>query len=273
MHTLLLLVMIILFTGILTVILFQSTYTTNVIISMTVVPGRSHIFERVIDSVSRQASVVICVPRVYKKWPDKTVHIPRRIREHPNITVYQTSEDFGPATKLLGALEFVRSQSTGIDTIITVDDDVVYHRRLVSHLMTQHRSHPDTVITQQGISLVKHPFRFGNGLEYGKLGYVDCPRGYLGVLYPMSAFLSDTVFTLRHDLPDGVFHDDDAYFGIVLGAVSYPILSVTPLNSHAITIESAVNKKTTQHRVLNEMNLFQHAVKHGYLPNRHTNIN
>ena len=275
---LLLLIVVLLF------VLFLSTEHTpvtqtnpqNVMISMTTTPNRQgNMIAEVLDTLVGQAHVLICVPATYKKWPDRTVALPPHFYNHPRITIFEPLQDYGPATKLLGALEFLNrypQETSHIKSIITADDDQLYSSLMVNHLLTYSETFPESVITQKGISLDHYPYKSENGLHYGRIGRVDCPRGYMGVLYPVSIAKSPEFFDMVDGLPKAlrsqIFSDDDAYFGAVLGRIGCPIESVQSLDIYSFPVESEVGAgQTRKSRIQNEMEIYQELVQKKILPN------
>lgn len=178
------------------------------------------------------------------------------------------SEDYGPATKLLGALEYTQAHQQ-YERIITFDDDVV--PRVSSHLRHLMRCatiFPECAVTINGIELVAPPYRAGAGLSYrSRLRAVHAPAGYKAVAYPVRQMAtSNTPFALRNELPKGVFHDDDAYFGIVLAKMGIPLIAVPGRGVNSLTNDggSAVVEQTGMDRRDNEMEIFRHALDMGY---------
>jgi len=132
--------------------------------------------------------------RLNKEYPP----LPKAIAQL--CTVVPLNTDYGPATKMLGAL----IRETDPDTIIiSCDDDTVHDRRLVSKLVEHAQDHPEACICGtgallghglHGISIVSSlaPFRPWNGLT----GFyippegrnVDLIFGVAGVLYRRGFF-------------------------------------------------------------------------------------
>jgi hypothetical protein len=130
------------------------------------------------------------------------------------LTVQFLQEDWGPASKVVGALLL----ETHPDTIIvTLDDDVVYHRDTVKWLATH---------MQHGIALSFGCEFWNDDTERETAGIIAnpildfvipnprvCPGwlyGFLGVAYSISSFGPD-IWTFMQSLPLGCFYNDDIW--------------------------------------------------------------
>lgn len=254
----------------------------KILVSMTTIPHRMPAaVHRSLDSaVSLGLDVVLSVPRSYRKWGE--VEVPDSLISRGDIVLHRPEEDFGPATKLLGALDWL-DEPGGYTHILTLDDDMRYREPflpvgvLLSAAMAQKQP---TVITFGGIRLEFPPYHHDAGLAYHNVGFVDAVAGFRGVLYPLDAIWPnrEVFFELRHRLPPGIFHDDDCYFGIVLSSLGIPIWAVPSdipqigLSQRSMVWDadagvSGVASNTTMPRKQNESELFSFAVEHGLLPN------
>ncbi|WP_127142764.1 glycosyltransferase family A protein [Pelagibacterium montanilacus] len=244
---------------------------SDTLISLTTVPKRFETtLPRVLDNLAEQSvvdRVLVNIPHHYRKWG--AAHVPPCLEKHPKAHLFRPSIDYGPATKLLGALEYVRGK-VGIEYIVTCDDDVLFKSpRHIEHLIRCARMLPDCIVTIGGIRLDHLPFKRKDGLEKGeRYTPVHAPQGFRGVVYPAKALMADTrSFSLMHELPSGIFHDDDAYFGIVAGAMGIPVISVPGLSPVVAGghIGSAVTEGVDEDRITNEANLYSAGVEQGYL--------
>lgn len=203
----------------------------RVLISLTSVPRRfDNSLREVIDKLEdSEETILVCIPREYRKWG--AAHAPDYLDHRDCVIVFQPARDYGPATKLLGALEYLRSARTRFDAIITLDDDIYYEdpAAAVSYLKREALRRPGCVITVGGLKLAHFPYRSKNGLYGNNIGYVDAVVGFKGVYYPLDKIGNDNrMFDFASELPDGIFHDDDAYFGICLARMDVPIFAVKP---------------------------------------------
>ena len=130
------------------------------------------------------------------------------------ITVQFLEQDYGPATKLLGALMIETDPST---IIITVDDDISYDKSLVKTLAThmpldaalcpacQSRS----LVSSTGPRLMIHDGSWHRWLW--PYNAKHCPGwlvGWAGVAYRVGYFEKD-VFNVS--MPSGCFYNDDVW--------------------------------------------------------------
>ena len=277
---------------------------TTMLVSVTTIPRRFHqSLPKVIASIQQQSircKILINISDNYVKWPNETIVVPDAWIQDPDIHVYTTSRDFGPATKLLGAIEFLATTNTvvkGIDPnqvthVVTIDDDIVYTDiHFLQRFLEASRQYPKYVLPVKSITLGYEPYHHLQGLIYDKEGFVDVPRGFHGVVYPLSELavsrrtenlsghfgpsLDDRFYMSPEfiaTLPEEVFNDDDAFFGIILGLMNVPIFVVNQhldAGSAEHAGESAVQEGVAKNRMQAEMEIFQFAVQSGFLPNKH----
>lgn len=244
------------------------------IVSLTSIPRRldKSIFITIkeLKKQSMISKILINIPYKYKKWKEYNLD-KDFFKNDENVIIYRPSKDYGPATKLLGALEYIKDKKH-IKYIITVDDDIIFNNgKVIETLIKNSEKHKDCAFTFGGIKLVNYPYKYGNGLKYNNIGYVDVPSGYMGVLYPCDKLrINNKIFNYMENLPDGIFNDDDAYFGIILSILKIPLISLKKISSIKLAKYcggSAVSENTSKHRIINEMEIFQYAVKHNLLPN------
>lgn len=254
----------------------------RILISLTTIPPRmdSAVHGALDAAVSSGHDVILSVPRSYRKWG--ACDIPASLAAREDIILHRPDEDFGAATKLMGALDWLDDPGD-YTHILTFDDDCWYPEPLlpISVLLTAARAQKQpTVVTFGGIRLDHPPYRRGDGLTYDNVGHVDVVAGFRGVLYPLEAIwpAREEFLELRHRLPAGVFNDDDAYFGMVLASRRIPIWAVPTvipeigLSKKSMATapegdESGVASGAAIPREENEAQLFRHAVAQGILPN------
>jgi len=244
------------------------------IISLTSIPRRlDKCIFLTIEQLKKQSikcKILINIPYKYKKWGEYKVNNNMFIDDE-QVIIYRSLQDYGPATKLLGALEYIKNKKE-IEYIITVDDDIIFNSdKVIETLIKKSEENKNCAITFYGIKLLHHPYRYLDGLKYNNIGYVDIPAGYMGVLYPCEKLINNNIiFNYMENLPVGIFNDDDAYFGIILSILKIPLLSLKKICDVKLAEhcgESAVCENTSIHRITNEMEIFQYAVEHNLLPN------
>jgi hypothetical protein len=242
-----------------------------ILLSLTSIPRRfDTTLPEVVRGLGRQSidsPIVVNIPTSYRKWGAAAV--PTWLQGMDGVHVHRPSMDFGPATKLLGALEYA-SGRPDIEYIVTCDDDVLPRsRRHIEHLITCARLLPGCAVTIKGIELLHSPYRTKDGLTYRSRNKpVHAPAGYNCVVYPAPKLLQTaTPFTLRNTLSDGVFHDDDAYFGLVLSVLNIPLIAVPGQRTKSAGNDggSGVAEDSGRDRRDNEMEIFSTAVRDGLL--------
>lgn len=214
--------------------------------------------------------ILVNIPAAYRKWG--VPEVPAYLHALPNVIVHRLDTDYGPATKLLGALIYLRD-NPGPTHVVTVDDDVCFASRIyLRYLLRCARVLPDLALTIGGIALVGPPYRCDAGLRYRNAhAFVDLTAGYRGVVYPVDPLMgAPLVFALRDRLPDGIFNDDDIYFGVILDRLGIPLYALPPplddrWSSSGGSGDSAVAENTLVDRRANESTLLTDAVDRGLL--------
>lgn len=120
------------------------TERPRVVVSFTTLPSRLPFLGEVSAQMAKQSfqpdAVYACIPtvsaRLGKSYDLSGIDIPS------NLTVIRT-EDYGPATKLLGCLD---SEPDPATIIITIDDDVDYSPDLLKTLVETALENPDSRI-------------------------------------------------------------------------------------------------------------------------------
>ena len=195
---------------------------------MTSVPSRfKDTLPQVISMINENlqgTQIVLSLPKTYRKgweWDIKDI-------EHlSGVTVNTLDEDYGPATKLLGGIKYVKENKLNIDGIITLDDDILFDNinEVVSDLLELATERKDEIITSTGLLVCNPPFRIGNGIKLAVNEYSHSVAGYMGVFYPNKFWDSSLPFTVIDDLSEGFYSEDDAYFGAVAHVAGIKIWS------------------------------------------------
>jgi len=242
----------------------------NVIVSLTSVPKRFSSTLPAVLAATRQQSVVlrtiVSLPHCYRKWGAA----PPFDTAQTNVEVFRPSQDYGPATKLLGGLEYAAAHPE-ISHIITVDDDGVPGSNRIFEYLIACAEITGGAVTAGGIRLKRPPYlRSGDGLSYrSRFGRTHIPSGYRCVIYPVAPLLqSDFPFRLMAEMPPGTFNDDDAYFGCLLGALSIGLVGVPAARPRNLEGDggSAVVEGALVHRIENQAEIFRYGVARGHLP-------
>lgn len=141
------------------------------------------------------------------------VHNTSFVYEIGLLTVQFLDDDWGPGTKLVGALLLETHPDT---VVITLDDDVVYNRNTVQWLATHMQTGIALSFGCETWSLDRsytHAFGMHNHLD----SYMYTPRvcagwlsGWTGVAYHVSSFGPD-IWTFLQSLPVSCFKNDDMW--------------------------------------------------------------
>lgn len=146
---------------------------------------------------------------------------------NPHITVLRTPIDYGPATKLYGALMKHQDENCNI---IFVDDDMVYGRGMVEEFDRVSTMHPDSALAFSGYTIGEHGTVKGKlriAAQYlllTSLRRIDTLQGVHGVLVKPSFF--DLPSLMRQDIPRYLWLEDDTWIARNLAARNVKLLQV-----------------------------------------------
>lgn len=173
---------------------------TRVVISCTTLPDRYWKLEKMVASLLKQTYPIQCIyiglPKVMKRTGLVYGPLSPFLKEHCIIV---PCKDYGPITKLLGGLYMEKDPNT---VIITVDDDKIYHPKMVEKLIEHHLEYPNAAIGSSGMFL-RYPcpmcaiypnendsmvYRIPKFTISKKGRKVDSIYGYPGALYVRNFF-------------------------------------------------------------------------------------
>lgn len=199
----------------------------RVVASYTTIPSRYNELKRSMLTLKEQTHQLDCI---YLTIPHK---MSRLNKEYPPLpddlaalcTVVRTEVDYGPLTKIVGALTMEADPDT---VIISCDDDVSFASDHVEVLLKHHATHPKSAICGTGALIARgvlfmsivstvQPFQSWSGFtgfDVDKKGRrVDLIFGVAGVLYTRDMFPTYDLLhqeLLRYSLEDeNVFLNDD----------------------------------------------------------------
>ena len=168
----------------------------RVVGSITTIPGRYPKLLRTLRSLHDQTyplnDIYLGISRVSRRLKEPYPEISDEIKEL--CTIVMCDEDYGPCTKIVGALLADEDPDT---VIVTFDDDVVYPPTLISSLVSYHHKYPNSAIGSNGI-LFKLGFPFYSTIsncnmisgpalkEEGRC--VDALFGFSSILYVRKFF-------------------------------------------------------------------------------------
>ncbi|NIZ08538.1 glycosyltransferase family 2 protein [Pseudooceanicola sp. HF7] len=223
-----------------------------IVVSLSTIPPRFNMLGRtlraILDQRHRVDVIRVNIPETYRRFPD---HEFTRPPLPEGVTLSVGDMDFGPATKVLPALQDYRDRNDV--RIIYCDDDRVPHPDWVGSLIAASNARPDDCIANAGWNLsrigIPHaetrqpraqalrsrwdlPYRLRrlrqtlrekkDGRKYPKParsrnfsegGYIDIAEGYAGVLV-RPAFFDARVF----DVPAKLWTVDDIWLSGMLEA-------------------------------------------------------
>jgi len=251
----------------------NNTISDKFIISITSVPFRfKNELIRVLKNLSNNTidiPIVVSIPKSYRKGWTYTSEDLLEITKQPGVILNIIDIDYGPATKLLGGIEWARKNNKDIQGIITMDDDILFENPAMKiiDLLKLYVQHSKDVITYHGLKLINPPYYSGNGLHGVKEEWCHSVAGFLGVMYPKSFINSSVPFDLFEELDPNFYSEDDAYFGAVAARLNLKIWSSTNANKwSSISKESAVDKVLEGDRRDRESQMFNELIRKGFFP-------
>jgi hypothetical protein len=226
-----------------------------IVVSLTAIPGRYPRLPAKVASLLRQSvkpyRIELYIPKQYRRFPSPLPSIPELPKE---VTVINVEKDFGPATKLLPALE--RWQGKEVDILIC-DDDRLQDHNWVKRFSDTRKERPNDIVCDRGWNIderfelmqsnpltprallaptrgrtfsyrLKRLLSFGlhhpDRAVFASSGYVDIFEGFLGALIPAGALPPEA-----WNIPDILWTVDDVWLsgmaklnGVGIWAHSYP---------------------------------------------------
>ena len=123
----------------------------EVVVSLTTIPSRIQAIYPTLRSLSdqtvRPARIVVALP-AYSRRQQRPYVVPDRIRQQPLVTVLAAGRDWGPATKLIPALEQLADRPDTL--VLAVDDDNVYPRTFIETMVRHASVLPDAAFGLRG---------------------------------------------------------------------------------------------------------------------------
>ena len=156
----------------------------RVAISLTTNPLRIWRLRPTLESLCSQSLrpdvVYLNLPFEHQRFVGRPFTVPNYLANFSECLHVSFTEDFGPATKLLGALPHEADPQT---LILVVDDDKAYARGMLGALVQSAQERPDAAIGFAGISVTRGAFCFEPVCEASPLNPVAILEGFAGVLY------------------------------------------------------------------------------------------
>jgi hypothetical protein len=105
------------------------------LVSLTTTPYRINLIEPVILNLVNQTikadKIILNVPEIFYRSGEIYI-IPDFLSKYP-IVINKISKDYGPATKLVGSLEYMINNNYNPDYVIILDDDIKYPINLIEY--------------------------------------------------------------------------------------------------------------------------------------------
>ncbi len=170
---------------------------TRVVVSLTSFPLRINRLWLVIESLLRQDYQ----PDVILLWLSKEQfsdisQLPKELlaQQSRGLRIELRERDLKPHKKYLYALEEYPD-----DIVITVDDDIFYRRDIISMLVKEHRSNPDSIIANRARRLTFTPsgeiapYNNWSTSSTNDSDSINMQTGIGGVLYPPHSLYGDVL--------------------------------------------------------------------------------
>jgi hypothetical protein len=204
----------------------------DVIITLTSIPSRFSKIELTLQSILSQKrkpdAIILYIPRKYKRFPEWDGSLRELHNVSKLIEIIRVDEDFGPATKILPAINSYKNKAV---KIIYCDDDRFYPQNWLEQFLSKSIIAKNMAICNSGWSIknyginspirLKSIFDFYYNIEkvknfikykisteplkrperrrrYFKGGIVDVAEGYGGVMVEPRMF-PDLVFNVHPD--------------------------------------------------------------------------
>jgi hypothetical protein len=192
----------------------------KIYISLSTIPSRFKNIKKTIISLQNQTikpfQIILNIPLKYKRFHNSISDkdIKRLQKKCPSLYIHRTKNDYGPGTKLMGALEMIDSDSY----ILLVDDDIIYHPKTLETFIS---------FTLNGCASSMSIYHLHYELLH-PLGF-DIGQGWNGFFIPSK--IKDDIFRFYDIIKDEerVFFDDDVWISYYLNKKGVKIMKVKEL--------------------------------------------
>lgn len=203
----------------------------RIVFSLTTIPSRLNNIYETLESLNDQYvkadAIYLTIPKTCKRLNLKYPKISKKIKDLCQ-PVY-IDQDYGPVTKIIGAL----TEETDPNTLIlTVDDDIIYPPTLISDMLKHHKKYPNSALSSSGLSLGNYPFKYSISFNQKKNDWwftmsgknkgreIDILYGYAGALY-LRKFFPENKYLYQNFLKyttysDDLFKNDDVFLSFYL---------------------------------------------------------
>lgn len=220
------------------------------VVSFTTSPKRIHLCYPMILGLSRQSvapdKIILNIPEVFERTQEK-YQVPKELAEI--VVVNVCSRDWGPATKLVPTIEYLRENEYPENTrILYCDDDIYYPPKLIETLKNTNDTY---VWANSGCHIINYKQLVG---ERAKFTTVSVAEGFGGVCVTLRMFPPNRDFLMYMETciayPELRLSDDiilSNYFskqGIPIVILPQPI-SVLQYGNQADALHNGANGITT----------------------------
>lgn len=194
----------------------------DIYVSLTTIPSRSNTLLYTINSILNQTVlpgkiyITICKSPLREK--NIKYKIPKIVYQHSIIEVITKDKDNGPIDKLYGGLLRCKKPN---DIIITIDDDSIYHNKMIQKILYWSNLFPECCIGSIGRQKYDRKL-FGYNFE--KHQKVIMLEGYGGVGYKKKFFNLDDINTEK--LSKEIKFNDDIYISYLLKKKKIPLILI-----------------------------------------------
>ena len=190
---------------------------------ITTIPSRLGKINEVLNSLIEPIPIILNLPkysiREKKEYPDATF----LKKKFKNLVIVSSDTDYGPCTKLIPGLNYLKIEYPDKNIgIVMVDDDMIYDKNLLIDLKYYHRKYPNNSIGFSGDVICSYPYISSNLKHYnfrriwlGDYHNVDFLHGWMGILH-QSIFFDTKSISDFSEFPDYVKFVDDEWFSYLL---------------------------------------------------------
>jgi hypothetical protein len=212
----------------------------RIIVSFTTSPSRINHIKPVIECICNQQTIrpdilILYLPERFARTEEEYT-IPANIlalEQSTNFQIRRIDEDKGPITKVIYALMEYNEPD---DIIISIDDDVIYHKQFIEEFLDAHRARPKAVLSFIGCDPPSRPFihaeHIQNGVPDRVFINVRAIGGYRGILYPRNCIHQsffehlDALNTIHLQTIKKPLLEDDNYISYYCRLVGIPVLVI-----------------------------------------------
>ena len=164
---------------------------SNFVLSFTTIPSRLKFIPDYINNIKNQtiqpSKVYVNIP-YFSTRKQQNYEVPSNWNLGDNIIIVRCN-DYGPATKLMGCIPYIKDPDT---MIITLDDDIIYSNDTFETLVKCGLNYPDSVVCFSSLTSKHEPYVCNTKNEIENTDIYGI-QGFGGVLYRRK-FVSDDMF-------------------------------------------------------------------------------